>query len=51
MQSLILHYIFLFNWHYCVEICFHFDIKEGFFCHLFCQKSQLILAMIDLLKQ
>lgn len=31
MQSLILLYIFLINWHYFVEICFHIDIKEVFF--------------------
>ena len=30
MQSLILHYTFLINWHHFIEICFHFDTR-GFF--------------------
>ena len=42
MQSLIFHYIFLFNWHKCVEICFDFDIKEGFFVIFLVKKANLI---------
>ncbi len=48
MQSLILHSIFLINWHYIVEICFHFDIKEFFIKS--CQKSQIILTRIPFIK-
>ena len=41
MQTRILHYIFLFNWHYSVEICFHFDVKEGFFVNFVVEKADL----------
>ena len=33
-NHLFLHYIFLINWHYFVEICFHFGIKY-IFCAFF----------------
>ena len=33
-NHLFLHYIFLMNWHYSVEICFHFGIKY-IFCAFF----------------
>ena len=42
MESLIFHYIFVFNWHYCVEICFHFDIEEGFFVFFLSKKPTYI---------
>ena len=32
-NTLLLHFILLMNWHYFVEICFHFDIKEFCFVH------------------
>ena len=42
MQSLILDYIFLFNWHYCIEIGFHSDIEEGFFVFFLSTKPTYI---------
>lgn len=49
MQSLILHHVFLINWHYFVEICFHIDIKGFFFCQVL-SKTQITLTTIQFIK-
>lgn len=38
------------SWHYFVHVCFHLDIKEGFFCNVLVKKSQISLTMAPFIK-